>query len=123
MSPDTVSLLGQQVPVALVLVYLQNWLKQQRWFPWLTYQSAKANHLFAIIASGVGTFGIHFAHTGTVSNGGTFTIAFPPLAVLAVALWHWATQYIFSKTAYTALQSQLNPVKAQQAQAVTEVKP
>ena len=118
---DAISILGQQIPVALVLVYFQNFLKRQKWFPLITYQSTKMNHAFAIIASGVATFGFHFAHTGSITTGGTFTIAFPSLAVLLASLWHWLTQYILAKTGYTALQSQLNPPGAQQPSPVVVV--
>lgn len=111
---NTISILGQQIPVALILVYLQNWIKKQTFFPWLTYESSRLNHLASIALAGIGTFGIAVAHTGSFSAGGTLIITFPSSAVLVTSLYHWLTQYIMSKTAYTALQSQLNPATQQQ---------
>lgn len=110
---NTISILGQQIPVALVLVYLQNWIKKSD-IPWLTYESSRLNHLASIALAGIGTFGIAIVHTGSFMAGGTFTITVPSGAVLLTHLYHWLTQYIMSKTAYTALQSQLNPATQQQ---------
>lgn len=118
---DTISLLGQQVPIALVLVFLQNWLKQQKWFPLLTYQSARMNHLAAIILSGLATVGIHETHTGSMLAGGTLTIVVPPITVVLAGAWHWLQQYIVTKTGYVLLQSQLNPPAAQQPTPVVVV--
>jgi len=111
---NTISILGQQIPVALLLVYIQNWAKKQSFLPWLTYESSKLNHLASIALAGIGTFGIAIVHTGSFMAGGTFTVTIPSGAILLTHLYHWLTQYIMSKTAYTALQSQLNPATQQQ---------
>lgn len=111
---DTISILGQQIPVALVLVYLQNWIKKQSYFPWLTYESKNLNHFVSIALAGVATLGIAVSHTGSIAAGGTLIITFPSGAVFLTSVYHWVTQYIMSKTAYTALQSQLNPATQQQ---------
>jgi len=110
---DTITLLGQQVPVALLLVYFQNWAKKQSWFPWLTYESKRANHLAAIALSGLATIGISVSHTGGPVNGGTIILHMPPLAVLITSLYHWLQQYILTKTSYSVLQTQLNPITSQ----------
>lgn len=110
---DTISLLGQQVSVGLVLVYLQNWLKKTKFFPWLSYESTKLNHVVAVVLAGLATWGISISHTGSVMAGGTLTISLPALPMLATTAWHWGTQYVFSKTAYTVLQTQLNPATQQ----------
>lgn len=106
--------LGQQIPLGLVLVFIQNWLKQQTWFPWLNYQSAKMNHLFAIITSGLATFGLHASHTGTFTSGGSILITWPAGTVILAGVWHWVSQYAISKGLYTGLQAQLNPPANQQ---------
>jgi len=114
--------IDQQLPIGLVLVFVQNWLKGQSWFPWLNYQSTKANHAFAIITTGLATFGIHISHTGTFVSGGSVLLTFPAGTVILAGLWHWIQQYAVTKGVYTGLQSQLNPPTAQQPAAVVETK-
>lgn len=106
---DTITILGQQIPVALVLLYVQNWMKRQAWMPWITYETSRVNNIVAIVLSGLATIGIHVAHTGTLSAGSTITFTLPPLSVLVVSLWHWIQQYVLTKTAHSALAAQLDP--------------
>jgi hypothetical protein len=112
--------LDQQLPLGLVLVFVQNWLKQQKWFPWLTYQSTKMNHVFAIVVSGLATFGLHVSHTGNFTQGGSILLTFPAGTVILAGLWHWVQQYSVSKGIYVGLSTQLNPPAAQQPSAVIE---
>lgn len=114
------NLLGQQLPIGLVLVFVQNFLKQQRWFPWLTYQSTRANHAFSILATGLATFGLHVSHTGSFSQGGSILLTFPAGSVILAGLWHWIQQYAVTKGLYVGLSQQLNPPAAQQPAAVIE---
>lgn len=112
--------IDQQLPIGLVLVFVQNWLKQQRWFPWLNYQSVRANHAFAIFATGLATFGLHISHTGSFTQGGSILLTFPAGTVILAGLWHWLQQYAVTKGIYTGLSTQLNPPAAQQPTAVVE---
>lgn len=112
------STLQQQIPIALLLVFVQNFLKQQTWFPLISYNSAKMNHIFAIIAAGAATVGIHFTFN---SADHSLMITGLSAATIGTAAWHWLQQYILSKTAYTALQAQLNPPMSQQPQPVVVV--
>ena len=50
---NSTSLIAQQIPIGLVLVFVQNWLKQQKWFPLIRYDTTKANHIFAIATTGL----------------------------------------------------------------------
>jgi len=118
---EMASLLAQQLPWALILVYFQNWIKQSSWFPVLTYESKRLNHLFAIVMSGLTTVGIGITHTGSPMAGGTVVIALPSMAVLVSGLGHWLTQYIMTKASYTMLQDKLNPVASQQPMPVVVV--
>lgn len=121
MDSNTLVLFGQQIPLGLVLVFVQNWLKKQSWFPWLNYTTPRANHLFSVALSGLTTVGIHIAHTGSLSTGGTLAISFPSGMLMLAGIWHWIQQYIVTKTSYALLQDKLNPVRAQQPTAVTTV--
>lgn len=98
-------ILGQQVPLAFVLVFVQNWLKGQAWFPWITQEKDKANHIFAIVVAGLTTVGIHVAVN---MADHTVTIEWPTAAVFMLGLWHWLQQYILTKVSYKVLQPRLN---------------
>jgi len=102
---QTLNILGQQVPIALLLVVFQDWVKRQSWFPWLTYEKDRANRVFALVATGLATVGIHM-NLNTV--GHTLTITWPALPVFLLGLWHWAQQYVLTKVSYKALQPRLN---------------
>lgn len=98
---EAVNIFGQQVPVAIALVYIQNWLKSQPWFPFLkTTSSAKLQHLWAAFFALLATIGVHESHTGSVMSGGTITIVMPPLVVFLTGLWHWITQHVITKAMY-----------------------
>src|SRR5690242_18683748 len=89
--------LTQQVPSGVLLVFLQDWLKRQKWFPWVNYEAGKANHFLAIALTGLTSVGIHVTHTGTFTQGGAVLIAWPASTVLFAGLWHWAQQYGITK--------------------------
>lgn len=112
--------LDQQLPLGLVLVFIQNWAKQQGWIPWLTYNSTRMNHAVSIILTGLATFGLHTSHTGSFVSGGSLLITWPAGTVILAGLWHWIQQYAVTKGLYTGLASQLNPPAAQQPAAVIE---
>jgi hypothetical protein len=101
---------SQQLPLALVLVFVQQWLKKQPWFPIVSMEqtklNARMNHLFSIIATGAATLGVHFTWTAA-----DHTLAISGLAwsTVMVGAWHWVQQYALTKGTYTALQGQLNP--------------
>lgn len=103
---ETINLFGQQIPLALVLVFLQNWLKKQKWFSLIDFNTPRANHLFAIVVAGLATIGIHFTwsvetHTLVISGLDSHT--------LLAGGWHWLSQYIIAKTGYHALADKINP--------------
>lgn len=115
---DLGSLLGTKATVALAIIFFQQWLKRQSWFPLLTYESKSMNHLFSIAMAGLGTLGIHFTW-----NAGDHSLMITGLAVPAIAtgMVHWVQQYLMTKVGYVALQSQLNPPAAQQPMPVVVV--
>jgi hypothetical protein len=115
---ESVSSVAQQIPISLLLIFVQNWLKQQKWFPVIGYDTAKANHLFSILTTGLATLGVHFAYS---SVDHSLTITGLSLAAIGTAAWHWLQQYALTKGLYTGLQNQLNPTAAQQPTAVAPV--
>lgn len=105
MNPDVIA---QQVPLALLLVFVQNWLRNQPWFPILTQDKtrlqSRLNHIFAIVASGAATVGVHFTLNATQHQ---LIIDWPTTTVFLTGLWHWITQYLLAKTSYHALADKL----------------
>lgn len=115
---DLGSLLGTKATVALFIIFFQQWLKRQTWFPLLTYESKRMNHLFSIAMAGLGTLGIHFTW-----NAGEHSLMITGLSMAAVGggLLHWGQQYLLTKVGYVALQNQLNPPAVQQPTPVVVV--
>ncbi len=117
-----VTLFVQQGTLSLALVFLQNYLKAQKWFPVLNYErtllNARFNHWFAIITSGAATLGIHFTYS---AQNHELVISGLAFGTIATGCWHWFTQYLMTKTAYTALKGQLTPTAQQLPIAVTPV--
>ena len=113
MSP--INILPIQLTAGLVLVFFQNWLKQSKWFSLITYETTRANHLFAIALAVLATVGIHFTW---VASAGSLTITGLNWSAMAAAFWPYLQQYIVTKTAYVALRSNLNPATAQVPSAV-----
>lgn len=111
------TLIAQQIPIGLVLVFLQNFLKQQKWFPLIGYQSARANHIFSIVVTGLATLGVHFSYSAIDHTLVITGLAWTPVLTAA---WHWIQQYAITKGLYTGLAQQLNPPAAQQPTAVVD---
>ena len=83
-------ILTSQITVAAVVSFLIGFLKKQKWFPWLTTETAKANRAAAIVLSGAAAIGIHttFNH-----QSGTLVITGLTLSTIATGAWHWGTQF------------------------------
>lgn len=105
MDNETITILGQQVPIAFLLVVFQDWMKKQKWFPLVNYEREKANRVFAAISTAVATIGIHMTLN---TQGHSLLITWPAMPVLIAGIWHWAQQYALTKVSYKMLASKLN---------------
>lgn len=112
---DATSLVTQQIPIGLILVFVQNWLKQQKWFPFINYSTARANHIVSIITTGLATLGVHFSYS---SVDHSLLITGLAWSTVFAGAWHWLQQYAITKGLYTGLAPQLNPPSAQAVQPV-----
>jgi len=106
MQQETITILGQQVPLALLLVIFQDWLKKQKWFPLVNYEREKANRYFALVSTGLATIGVHMTLN---TEGHSLTIVWPTMPVLIAGIWHWVQQYVLTKVSYKVLQTKLAP--------------
>jgi hypothetical protein len=99
-----------QLLFSVALVYAQNWLKQQPWFPLITYEQSKINgrinNIFSIIATGAAALGIHFAFNSQTHE---LVISGLQLSSIGAFAFRWAVGYLGSKLTYTALKDKLNP--------------
>lgn len=86
-----------QFTSAAVVVYLMQMLKRAQWFPWLTMETAKMNHVVAVVAAGVSALGVHFAFS---SSEGTLLITGLNASTIAHTAWHWANQYALQRVTY-----------------------
>lgn len=80
--------LTTNVTAAAVISFLISFLKKQQWFPWLTSETERANRIAAVVLSGLASLGIHAQF-----NHGTLVITGLTLTTIAVAAWHWLTQF------------------------------
>jgi len=110
MNENTLSDTQIQLALAVALVYAQNWLKQQSWFPWITYEksniSARLNNFFSLIVTGAAALGIHFVFNHQTHE---LVISGLQLSSLGAFVWRWLVGYLGSKVTYTALKDKLSP--------------
>ncbi len=81
-------------------VFLMQYLKNAKWFPWAQATEAKlANRIVAIIVALFAATGI-----GHVWDPTAHTLLFTNLTVVGVAtsLWHWFSQFVMQETVYQA---------------------
>src|ERR1700758_4215039 len=87
-----------QITLGYFATWALQWLKSASWFPVLQNEGTKvANTIAAVIAAAVAITGLDYtfdptAHTLLISN---FS-----LAMVATAVWHWATQYVIQQGWY-----------------------
>ena len=80
--------LTHQLPVALVWVYILDYLKKAAWFPWLTQHTEALNRVASVAFALASAVGIKFAVSGSMTAGGSLSIAFPPVAILLDTAMH-----------------------------------
>ena len=92
-------------------VFLIQWLKNQKWFPWAQATGTKtANRIVGLVMSLFAATGI-----GHVWDPTNHTLMLTNLTVvgIATALWHWFQQFLAQETMYQMTANKVVPQMAQ----------
>jgi hypothetical protein len=81
------------VTAAAGCAYFMQLLQKAKSISWITAHTTGINVALRAALSFGSTIGISHAWTPANGGGGSFTLVFPPLAVIAIGLWHWFGQY------------------------------
>jgi hypothetical protein len=89
--------LSDQIPLALLSTYALQFVKNSRWFPWLTVESQKLNRIAGVVIAFATSLGIlmNFDHAA-----GILTISGLTGANLLHAGARFIQQYAFQQVAY-----------------------
>lgn len=100
-SPAAPAYYQDQALWALMVSFLIQWLKKQKWFGWVTEEStARIKTQFGFLAAIMTTAGIHFAVSGNAfdSGGAAITISGISFNALKDVIWQWAAQQAWYRT-------------------------
>lgn len=88
-------------------------LKNSPKFPWLKDEGQKViKRLSSIVAAiGIHTGISHVWQPGTIAGSHVLIINIPPLAVIAVTVWHWLGQYVIQEGWYQVAYNKPAPPK------------
>lgn len=100
-----------QVIFNAIIVAALQWLKNAKWFPWLSAETAKLNRVIAILASGAAAIGVHSTFVG-----GVLTITGLSWAVIGPGLYNWLQSFVFQQLIFKATIS--NPMLETKVQSV-----
>lgn len=88
-----------QVVISGLIGYSLEFLKQTRWFPWLTYETRRANRTVAWIVALLAAIGIHFQFD---AQAGQLVITGLTLAGITHGAWEYAKQLVIQEMVYRA---------------------
>jgi len=101
MTPD---LTGNALVFSAVIAYMGSsaieWLKQQKWFPWMTADSTVLNRWVGRLVAAVSVVGIHMTFD---PNAGTLLVSGLSLAGIGGALVEFVKQYLLQQIAYRSV--------------------
>jgi hypothetical protein len=99
----TTNAFATQVTVSGIIVALMQWLKNSKWFPWLTAESSKVNSFVAAAAAAAGAIGVHLAwNHGAIP--GTYMIEVSGLTLMGVlgGIWAWLKMFVYQQIIFRA---------------------
>jgi|SRR5262245_2090135 len=77
------ALIPAQFTGSTIVVWLIDWMKGSKRFPWLTSETANLNRIAAVIGAAITAAGIHFALEPVAANG-TWTLTITDLSISSV---------------------------------------
>lgn len=92
--PDA-SVLGTQFTASAVSVFVINWLKGQKWLPFVNANSKWLNRTIALATSGASAMGIHWAW-----SAGTLTVTGLSLTAILAGVWMWLKSFALQEWIY-----------------------
>jgi hypothetical protein len=100
------SLALTQVGSSLLAVGGMQVFKKIKWIPLLQEGKKTLNRIMSIVIAGCIALGIHYVWAPNIGpdGGHILTITIPNTAQLLTGAFHWASQFIYQETGYTALQ-------------------
>lgn len=104
--------LQSQLSLALLVPYILQWLKGQKWFTLMDYQSGVTNRIISALVAGAAGFGVAFSFN---SAAGALTITGLTVAGVWQGALHIAQQFLMQHAAYKVL---IAPPQTGLAQAV-----
>lgn len=113
LADPTVTVLGSEVTLAAIGVAALQALKNSKWFPYITADTAKLNRFVAVLAAAVGAIGVHIAwNQGAVP--GSYMIEVTGLTLTGVAIGAWALvkQVVYQEIIYRATRNNSAPTPA-----------
>lgn len=91
-----------QVTLSAIVVAGMQWLKNSKWFPLLTAESAKVNRVVAALAAAGAAVGVHmvWAHP----TDGTYVLTFSGLTLMGVlsGAWAWLKSFALQEMMFRA---------------------
>lgn len=119
--------LSNQVIFNAIIVAALQWLKNSKWFPWLSKETGNINRIIAVILSGAAAIGVH---TNFDHATGVLTITGLTFATISTGLYEWLRSFVIQQLVFKATVQQPasytigisgQPYKAASAVAGTEV--
>lgn len=86
----TENVLATQITLGTIGAGLLTYFKNATWAPWFNKHSAKINHAWLLITSGLGAAGIHYTWNATEHS---LTITGLTVLGIAHAIWEWTKQW------------------------------
>ena len=83
-------------------VYLIQKLKDSKYFPWLTAETAKLNRVASALLAALGAVGLQYQWT---SSTHTLVITNLTLSVIGLGIWHWLQHFTLQEVVYRATTS------------------
>lgn len=102
-SDPTTNAFATQVTVSGIVVALLQWLKNSKWFPWLSAESAKVNTVVAALAAAAGAIGVHLAwNQGAIP--GSYMLEVTGLTLMGVlgGVWAWLKMFVYQQIIFRA---------------------